>query len=98
MTPGQKVLESPWPGGQESLNSEGSRTLTRGPWPSRGLQGPPGASLGGCLEGFSKPRRLFRDLSVGFGVFPSRGKSMYIAIYLADVREEPGRALYVHSP
>ena len=46
---------------------------------------------------------------LGFGVFPSRGKSMYI-VYIwptgvtggravpPDVREEPAKALYVHSP
>ena len=76
--------------------------------PSRGLQGPPGAS-GVSGGGFSKPRRLFRDLILGFGVFPSRGKSMYIVhiwptgvaggrAVPPDVQEEPGRALYVHSP
>ena len=48
-------------------------------------------------------------LILGFRVFPSRGKSMYI-VYIwptkvaggravpPDVREEPGGALYVHSP
>ena len=48
-------------------------------------------------------------LFFGFRVFPSRGKSMYI-VYIwptgvaggravpPDVREEPGGALYVHSP
>ena len=42
---------------------------------------------------------------VGFRVFPSRGKSMYIAHIWPTgvaggraVREEPGGALYVHSP
>ena len=48
-------------------------------------------------------------LILKFRVFPSRGKSMYI-VYIwptgvaggravpPDVREEPGGALYVHSP
>ena len=47
---------------------------------------------------------LFIAVCQGFGVFPSRGKSMYI-VYIwptravpPDVREEPGGALYVHSP
>ena len=48
------------------------------------------------------PRRSLKMwvCQVGFRVFPSKGKSMYI-VYRAvppDVREEPGGALYVHSP
>ena len=69
------------------------------PWP----QGPhPGRML--KIWG-----RHSRPLCRGFGVFPSRGKSMYIVyVWLIgvaggkavppDVREEPGGALYVHSP
>ena len=100
--------------------------------PSRGLQGPPGASREQrargvcCLKALT--RRFARTpqggppgrrpkiwacqveaLRLGFRVFPSRGKSMYI-VYIwptgvaggravpPDVREEPGGALYVHSP
>ena len=41
-------------------------------------------------------------LSLEFRVLPSRGKSMYIVAggraVPPDVREEPGGALYVHSP
>ena len=52
--------------------------------------------------------RPFRAVCRGFGVFPLRGKSMYI-VYVwptgvagggavpPDVREEPGGALFVHS-
>ena len=86
--------------------------------PQRGLQGPP-HTLADLLQlGLSRRPpgrrlkmwgRLFRNWDVGFGVFPSRGKSMYI-VYIwptgvaggravpPDVREEPGGALYVHSP
>ena len=53
----------------------------------------------------------WRDSTVGFRVFPSRNNqcTLYFSIYLdhcvaggravpPDVREEPGGALYVHSP
>ena len=62
-----------------------TRSVSRGlaPGPSRGLQGPPGASrgLGGVWRGFSKPRRLFRDLILGFGVFPSKKNQCTLYIF-----------------
>ena len=71
----------------------GARTLQGGP-PRRSLK------MWACQV---------EALILGFRVFPSRGKSMYI-VYIwpigvaggravpPDVREEPGGALYVHSP
>ena len=65
-------------------------------------EGPPGDRL--KMWG-----RRPRAWDFGFGVFPSKGKSMYIVYSWPtrmaqgravppDVREEPGGALYVHSP
>ena len=89
------------------------RQATRRLQGSRGLQGlpagwrPPQASpdFGGLQIWACQDEALI----LGFRVFPSRGKSMYIVeiwpIGVAggravppDVREEPGGALYVHSP
>ena len=85
-----------------------------------GLQGPPGASPSPAdllqLGARTLQRASWKDaknvenpFQALIGVFPSRGKSMYIVhIWLTrvaggravppDAREEPGGALYVHSP
>ena len=92
----------------------------RGPGASRrGVRGPRRLRARGlqglhCLKALTRRFAAARGqdpstLSVGFRVFPSRGKSMYI-VYIwptgvaggravpPDVREEFGGALYVHSP